>query len=350
MPPPNVTGVLHMGHMLNNTIQDVLTRKARMQGFETLWVPGTDHASIATEAKVVNKLKEEGIDKHDLTREEFLKHAWDWTDKHGGIILEQLKKLGASCDWDRTAFTMDEARSESVIKVFVDLYNKGKIYRGVRMVNWDPQAKTAVSDEEVIYKEVQSKLYYVNYKIEGEDGFVTIATTRPETILGDTAVCVNPNDERYRHLKGKKVIVPLVNRVVPIIFDEYVDMEFGTGCLKITPAHDINDYEIGNKHNLETIDIFNDDGTNKITFINLVDVATVYDDGVAIGTLVLKLRSTIDFATTPPTYSGTVKGYGTGALEGVRISGVDVGLVDPVNGIFLRTGTITGWPKYVTNT
>ena len=261
IPPPNVTGVLHMGHMLNNTIQDVLVRKARMQGYETCWVPGTDHASIATEAKVVNMLKEQGINKNDLTRDKFLEYAWEWKEKHGGIILEQLKKLGASCDWDRTAFTMDEALSASVLKVFVDLYNKGKIYRGVRMVNWDPQAKTAVSDEEVVYKEVQSKLYYVNYKIEGEDAHVTIATTRPETILGDTAVCVNPADERYRQLKGKKVLVPLVNRVVPVIFDEYVDMEFGTGCLKITPAHDINDYEIGIKHNLESIDIFNDDGT-----------------------------------------------------------------------------------------
>jgi len=261
IPPPNVTGVLHMGHMLNNTIQDVLIRKARMQGFEACWVPGTDHASIATEAKVVGKLKEQGIDKNDLSRDEFMKHAWEWKEKHGGIILEQLKKLGASCDWDRTKFTMDEPLSESVIKVFVDLYQKGKIYRGVRMVNWDPLAKTAVSDEEVVYKEEQSKLYYVNYKIEGEDGHVTIATTRPETILGDTAVCVNPNDQRFLHLKGKKVIVPLVNRVVPIIADEYVDMEFGTGCLKITPAHDINDYEIGIRHNLESIDIFNDNGT-----------------------------------------------------------------------------------------
>ena len=261
IPPPNVTGVLHMGHMLNNTIQDVLIRKARMQGYEACWVPGTDHASIATEAKVVGMLKEQGIDKNDLTRDEFLTHAWEWKEKHGGIILEQLKKLGASCDWDRTKFTMDDDLSESVIKVFVDQYNKGKIYRGVRMVNWDPQAQTAVSDEEVIYREVQSKLYYVNYKIEGEDGHVTIATTRPETILGDTAVCVNPHDERFRHLNGKKVIVPLVNRVVPIIADEYVDMEFGTGCLKITPSHDINDYEIGIRHNLESIDIFNDDGT-----------------------------------------------------------------------------------------
>ena len=262
IPPPNVTGVLHMGHMLNNTIQDILVRRARMQGFNACWVPGTDHASIATEAKVVAKLKNEGIDKWDLTREQFLEHAWEWKEKHGGIILEQLKKLGASCDWDRTKFTMDEDMSRSVIKVFVDLYKKGLIYRGIRMINWDPSAKTAISDEEVIYKEVQSKLYYLNYKIEGsENEFVTIATTRPETILGDTAVCVNPNDERFKHLKGKKVIVPLVNRVVPIIQDEYVDMEFGTGCLKITPAHDENDYKIGITHNLESINILNDDGT-----------------------------------------------------------------------------------------
>lgn len=262
IPPPNVTGVLHMGHMLNNTIQDILVRRARMQGKNACWVPGTDHASIATEAKVVNKLNEEGIDKHDLSRDEFLSHAWEWTDKHGGIILEQLKKLGASCDWDRTAFTMDEERSASVIKVFVDLFNKGLIYRGVRMVNWDPAAKTAVSDEEVIHKEEKSKLYYVRYQVEGtNDEWVTIATTRPETILGDTAVCVNPNDERYTHLKGKRVIVPMVKRSVPIIRDEYVDMEFGTGCLKITPAHDVHDYEIGMKHNLEVIDTFNDNGT-----------------------------------------------------------------------------------------
>ena len=262
IPPPNVTGVLHMGHMLNNTIQDILVRRARMQGKNACWVPGTDHASIATEAKVVNKLKEEGIDKYDLTRDEFLSHAWEWTDKHGGIILEQLKKLGASCDWDRTSFTMDEERSASVIKVFVDLYNKGLVYRGVRMVNWDPAAKTAVSDEEVIHKEEKSKLYYVRYQVEGtEDEWVTIATTRPETILGDTAVCVNPNDERYTHLEGKRVIVPMVKRSVPIIRDEYVDMEFGTGCLKITPAHDVHDYEIGIRHNLEVIDTFNDNGT-----------------------------------------------------------------------------------------
>ena len=261
IPPPNVTGVLHMGHMLNNTIQDILVRRARMTGKNACWVPGTDHASIATEAKVVDKLRKAGIDKYDLSREDFLKHAWEWTDKHGGIILEQLKKLGASCDWDRTAFTMDEVRSESVIKVFVDLYNKGLVYRGVRMVNWDPEAKTALSDEEVIYKEVQSKLYYLKYKIEGEQGDVTIATTRPETILGDTAVCVNPADKRFSHLKGKKVLVPLINRSIPIIEDDYVDMEFGTGCLKITPAHDINDYEIGMRHNLPSIDIFNDDGT-----------------------------------------------------------------------------------------
>jgi valyl-tRNA synthetase len=262
IPPPNVTGVLHMGHMLNNTIQDILIRRARMTGKNACWVPGTDHASIATEAKVVNKLREAGIDKYTLSREQFLEHAWEWTHKHGGIILEQLKKLGASCDWERTAFTMDEIRSESVIRVFVDLYNKGYIYRGVRMVNWDPQAKTALSDEEVIYKEVQSKLYYLNYRVEGEDDqYVTIATTRPETILGDTAVCVHPEDGRFRHLVGKKVLVPLINRPIPIIEDEYVEMEFGTGCLKVTPAHDANDYVLGMKHNLETIDIFNDDGT-----------------------------------------------------------------------------------------
>ena len=262
IPPPNVTGVLHMGHMLNNTIQDVLVRRARLLGKNACWVPGTDHASIATEAKVVAKLKSEGIEKRDLSRDEFLKHAWAWTEKHGGIILEQLKRLGASCDWDRTCFTMDEVRSASVIKVFIDLYNKGLIYKGVRMVNWDPSAKTAVSDEEVVYKEEHSKLYYLRYRIEGtEDEYIIIATTRPETILGDSAVCVNPNDERFRHLAGKKCIVPLVNRVIPIIQDEYVDMEFGTGALKITPAHDINDYEIGYKHHLETIDIFNDDGT-----------------------------------------------------------------------------------------
>ncbi|MEW5846547.1 MAG: valine--tRNA ligase [Bacteroidota bacterium] len=261
IPPPNVTGVLHMGHMLNNTLQDVLVRRARMKGKNACWVPGTDHASIATEAKVVAKLKAEGIEKSQLTREEFLKHAWEWKEKHGGIILEQLKKLGASCDWDRTKFTMDPALSDSVIHVFVDLYRKGYIYRGVRMVNWDPQAKTAVSDEEVIYREVNGKLYYLKYRIDGEDGYVTIATTRPETILGDTAVCVNPNDPRYANLKGKRLLVPLINRSVPVIFDEYVDMEFGTGALKVTPAHDINDYMLGEKYNLEVIDIFNDDGT-----------------------------------------------------------------------------------------
>jgi len=261
IPPPNVTGVLHMGHMLNNTIQDVLVRRARMLGKNACWVPGTDHASIATEAKVVAKLKSEGIEKRSISREKFMEHAWEWTNKHGGIILEQLKKLGASCDWDRTLFTMDDKRYDSVIKVFVDLYNKGLIYRGVRMVNWDPQARTAVSDEEVYFTEEQSKLYYVRYKVVGWNDYVTVATTRPETILGDTAVCANPNDERYRHLKGKKVIVPMANREVPFIFDDYVDMEFGTGCLKITPAHDINDYEIGQKHNLGSIDIFNDDGT-----------------------------------------------------------------------------------------
>ncbi len=261
IPPPNVTGVLHMGHMLNNTLQDVLIRRARMQGKNALWVPGTDHASIATEARVVNKLAEEGIKKSDLSRAEFLEHAWEWTHKHGGIILEQLKKLGASCDWDRTSFTMDEALSESVIKVFVDLFNKGLVYRGVRMVNWDPQALTAVSDEEVNHKEVASKLYYLRYKVEGEEEYITIATTRPETILGDTAVCVHPEDERFTKFHGKKVLVPLIKRAVPIIVDAYVDREFGTGALKITPAHDINDYELGLKHNLDSIDIFNDNGT-----------------------------------------------------------------------------------------
>ncbi len=261
IPPPNVTGVLHMGHMLNNTIQDILVRRARMQGKNACWVPGTDHASIATEAKVVKKLKEEGIDKNSLSREEFLEHVWEWKEKQGGIILDQLKKLGASCDWDRTKFTMDKNMSASVIKVFVDLYNKGLIYRGVRMVNWDPQAQTAVSDEEVNHKELQSKLFYVRYKVEDSDEYITIATTRPETILGDTAICVHPEDERFKKFHGKKAIVPLVNRVIPIIVDEYVDREFGTGALKITPAHDINDYTIGDKHNLEIIDIFNDDGT-----------------------------------------------------------------------------------------
>ena len=261
IPPPNVTGVLHMGHMLNNTIQDVLVRKARMEGKNACWVPGTDHASIATEAKVVQKLRKEGIKKSDLSREEFLGHAMDWKDKYGGIILEQLKKLGASCDWDRTEFTMNPEYSESVIDTFVDLYNKGKIYRGIRMINWDPAAQTALSNEEVIHKEVNSKLYHVRYKIEGSnDEWLTIATTRPETILGDSAICVNPNDARYANLKGKKAIVPIANRAVPIIFDDYVEMEFGTGCLKVTPAHDENDYELGKRHNLETIDILTDEG------------------------------------------------------------------------------------------
>ena len=280
IPPPNVTGVLHMGHMLNNTIQDILVRRARMEGKNACWVPGTDHASIATEAKVVNKLAQQGIKKTDLTRDEFLKHAWDWTDEHGGIILKQLRKLGASCDWDRTAFTMDEERSKSVIKVFVDLYNKGLIYRGVRMVNWDPKALTALSDEEVIYKEEHSKLYYLRYYVadddmSGETGaegevvhrdeqgrrYAVVATTRPETIMGDTAMCINPNDVKNRWLSGKKVIVPLVGRVIPVIEDDYVDIEFGTGCLKVTPAHDVNDYMLGEKYNLPSIDIFNDNGT-----------------------------------------------------------------------------------------
>ena len=261
IPPPNVTGVLHMGHMLNNTIQDVLIRRARLKGFNACWVPGTDHASIATEAKVVAKLKEQGIDKNDLTREEFLAHAWEWTHKYGGVILEQLKKLGASCDWDRTKFTMDPDMSASVIRSFVDLYNKGLIYRGYRMVNWDPQAKTTLSDEEVIYEEQQGKLYYIKYKIEGTSDFLTVATTRPETIFGDTAICVNPNDERFMALHGKQVRVPICNRLIPIIADEYVDIEFGTGCLKVTPAHDVNDKMLGDKHQLEIIDVFNDDAT-----------------------------------------------------------------------------------------
>ena len=280
IPPPNVTGVLHMGHMLNNTIQDILVRRARMEGKNACWVPGTDHASIATEAKVVAKLAAQGIKKTDLTRDEFLKHAWDWTHEHGGIILKQLRRLGASCDWDRTAFTMDEKRSRSVIKVFVDLYNKGLIYRGVRMVNWDPKALTALSDEEVIYKEEHGKFYYLKYYVadddmSGETGdekevvhrdaqgrrYAVVATTRPETIMGDTAMCINPKDPKTHWLRGKKVIVPLVNRVIPVIEDEYVDMEFGTGCLKVTPAHDVNDYMLGEKHNLQSIDIFNDNGT-----------------------------------------------------------------------------------------
>lgn len=261
IPPPNVTGVLHMGHMLNNTIQDILIRRARMEGKNALWVPGTDHASIATEAKVVARLASKGIKKTDLTRDEFLKHAWEWKEEHGGIILEQLKKLGASCDWSRTAFTMDEVRSKSVLHVFVDLFNKGLIYRGVRMVNWDPAAQTALSDEEVVYKEEHGKLYYLRYKIVGEDGYAIVATTRPETIMGDTAMCINPNDPKNAHLKGKRVIVPLVGREIPVIEDDYVDVEFGTGCLKVTPAHDVNDYMLGEEHNLKSIDIFNDNGT-----------------------------------------------------------------------------------------
>lgn len=261
IPPPNVTGILHMGHMLNNTIQDILVRRARTQGKNACWVPGTDHASIATEAKVVNKLAQQGIKKTDLTRDRFLEQAWDWTHEHGGIILKQLRRLGASCDWDRTAFTMDDTRSQSVIKVFCDLYNKGLIYRGVRMVNWDPQAQTALSDEEVIYKEQNAKLYYLRYKIVGEEQYAIVATTRPETIMGDTAMCINPHDPKNTHLKGKKVIVPLVGREIPVIEDDYVDIEFGTGCLKVTPSHDINDYMLGEKHHLPSIDIFNDNGT-----------------------------------------------------------------------------------------
>ena len=261
IPPPNVTGILHMGHMLNNTIQDVLVRRARLQGKNACWVPGTDHASIATEAKVVAKLKEKGIHKNDLSRAQFMEHAWEWTEEYGGVILEQLKKLGCSCDWDRTKFTMDDQMSESVIKVFIDLFNKELIYRGFRMVNWDPQAQTTLSDEEVIYEERQGNLFYLNYKIQDSDEQIVIATTRPETILGDTAICINPNDERYSHLKGKKAIVPLCGRIIPIIEDDYVDIEFGTGCLKVTPAHDTNDKTLGEKHNLEVIDIFNTDAT-----------------------------------------------------------------------------------------
>jgi valyl-tRNA synthetase len=261
IPPPNVTGVLHMGHMLNNTIQDVLIRRARMQGKNACWVPGTDHASIATEAKVVAMLKERGINKKDLTRPEFLNYAWEWKEKYGGIILEQLKKLGASCDWERTKFTMDDNLSEAVIDTFIHLYKKGLIYRGIRMVNWDPQGKTAVSDEEVIRKEVNQKLFYIKYSIVGSSDFLTIATTRPETIMADAAICINPNDERYTQLHGKKVFIPLINREIPVILDEYVTMDFGTGCLKVTPAHDLNDYELGQKHNLPVIDILNDDGT-----------------------------------------------------------------------------------------
>mgnify|MGYP000269359040 FL=1 len=261
IPPPNVTGILHMGHMLNNTIQDILIRKARLQGFNACWIPGTDHASIATEAKVVNKLKSQGINKSDLSRNEFLKHAWNWTDEHGGLILEQLKILGCSCDWSRTKFTLDDDMSESVIKVFVELYNKGLIYKGYRMVNWDPEALTTLSNEEVIHEEVNSKLYYINYKIVGVNDSISVATTRPETIFGDTAIAINPNDERYTHLKGKKVIIPIVNKEIPIIFDDYVEMDFGTGCLKVTPAHSENDKVIGDKHKLEVIDVFNDDAT-----------------------------------------------------------------------------------------
>ena len=262
IPPPNVTGVLHMGHMLNNTIQDILVRKARMSGKEACWVPGTDHASIATEAKVVTMLKEKGIEKSTLSREEFLSYAWEWKEKYGGIILDQLKKLGASCDWDRTRFTMEPELYDAVQDVFIDLFEKGKIYRGIRMVNWDPQGQTALSDDEVNHKEVQSKLYYIQYPLEGTEGeFVTIATVRPETIMADAAICVNPADERYTHLIGKNAIIPLINKAIPIIADEYVSLDFGTGCLKVTPAHDINDYEIGMRHNLPVIDLLNDNGT-----------------------------------------------------------------------------------------
>jgi len=269
IPPPNVTGMLHMGHMLNNTIQDALTRKARLEGKNACWVPGTDHASIATEAKVVRMLREQGIKKSDLTRDEFLEKAWEWKEKYGGIILQQLRKLGASCDWERTRFTMEDSLSKAVLKTFVDLYKKDKVYRGVRMVNWDPKAQTVLSNEEVIYKDKQRKLYKIRYRVEGTDEWLTVATTRPETIMGDTAVAVHPKDERYAHLKGKNAILPLINKPVPIIFDDYVDVEFGTGALKVTPAHDINDYEIGLRHGLEVVDILNDDAT-------LNDLAQIY--------------------------------------------------------------------------
>ncbi|MCH1547228.1 MAG: class I tRNA ligase family protein, partial [Flavobacteriaceae bacterium] len=261
IPPPNITGILHMGHMLNNTIQDILIRKARLDGKNACWVPGTDHASIATEAKVVESLKKQGIDKNDLDREAFLKHAWNWKENYGGIILDQLKKLGCSCDWERTRFTMDDSMSKSVISTFIDLHNKGLIYRGYRMVNWDPEAQTTLSDEEVNYIEKKDKLYYIKYKILNENKFITIATTRPETIFGDSAICINPNDDRFKYLKGKKIIVPICGRIVPVIEDTYVDIEFGTGCLKVTPAHDLNDKLLGDKYNLEVIDIFNNDAT-----------------------------------------------------------------------------------------
>jgi valyl-tRNA synthetase len=350
IPPPNVTGVLHMGHMLNNTIQDVLIRRARLKGLNACWVPGTDHASIATEAKVVAKLKEEGIHKNDLSRAEFLKHAWEWTDKYGGVILEQLKKLGASCDWERTKFTMDEQMSASVIRSFVDLYNKGLIYRGYRMVNWDPEAKTTLSDEEVIYEEQQGTLYFINYKIENSPDFVTIATTRPETIFGDTAICINPNDERFAHLKGKKAIVPICGRLIPITEDDYVDVAFGTGCLKVTPAHDINDKALGEKHQLEIIDIFNEDAS-----LNSFGLHYQGKDRFVVRTEIAKELETIGALVKTETHLNKVgKSERTKAIIEPRLSDQWFlkmeELVKPAISAVLKEGTIKLHPKRFENT
>ncbi len=350
IPPPNVTGVLHMGHMLNNTIQDVLIRRARLKGLNACWVPGTDHASIATEAKVVAKLKEEGIHKNDLSRAEFLKHAWEWTDKYGGVILDQLKKLGASCDWERTKFTMDEQMSASVIRSFVDLYNKGLIYRGYRMVNWDPEAKTTLSDEEVIYEEQQGTLYFINYKIENSTDFVTIATTRPETIFGDTAICINPNDERFAHLKGKRAIVPICGRLIPIIEDDYVDVAFGTGCLKVTPAHDINDKALGEKHHLEIIDIFNEDAS-----LNSFGLHYQGKDRFVVRTEIAKELENIGALVKTETHLNKVgKSERTKAIIEPRLSDQWFlkmeELVKPAISAVLKEGTIKLHPKRFENT
>ncbi len=350
IPPPNVTGVLHMGHMLNNTIQDVLIRRARLKGLNACWVPGTDHASIATEAKVVAKLKEEGIHKNDLSRAEFLKHAWEWTDKYGGVILDQLKKLGASCDWERTKFTMDEQMSASVIRSFVDLYNKGLIYRGYRMVNWDPEAKTTLSDEEVIYEEQQGTLYFINYKIENSTDFVTIATTRPETIFGDTAICINPNDERFAHLKGRRAIVPICGRLIPIIEDDYVDVAFGTGCLKVTPAHDINDKALGEKHQLEIIDIFNEDAS-----LNSFGLHYQGKDRFVVRTEIAKELENIGALVKTETHLNKVgKSERTKAIIEPRLSDQWFlkmeELVKPAISAVLKEGTIKLHPKRFENT
>jgi valyl-tRNA synthetase len=350
IPPPNVTGILHMGHMLNNTIQDVLIRHARLKGFNACWVPGTDHASIATEAKVVAKLKTQGIEKENLTRDEFIKHAWDWTHEYGGTILEQLKKLGCSCDWSRTKFTMDTDMSESVIKVFVDLYNKGLVYRGFRMVHWDPEAKTTLSDEEVIYEERQGKLYYIKYRIEGLDDFLTVATTRPETIMGDSAICVHPEDERFKHLHGKKAIIPICNRLIPVILDEYVDVSFGTGCLKVTPAHDVNDKTLGDKHQLEIIDIFNDDATlnsfgmhyeGKDRFVVRVEIAKELEQ---IGHLVKTENYTNNVGTSERT-----KAVIEPKLSDQWFLKMDT-LVQPAFDAVLKTGEIKLYPNRFNNT